>query len=257
MRKADQSIITNTPSEAQRQPRMIAAATRMRPWATVAVFLGAMAMAALDCVQAFSVVTTTTTVPTTSTTTSRLHHRGQPLHLFLDPTSMQHSMEALMSSSGTTSWLADAADAVLDTASSASSAAPPTPAVSTAEIMALDAPPEAGGISYSKASYYTILALYTLSFPGLWSTIKRSTTAKVKRMTFVTPGENAKNIPEGKEGMGLRQQAGEIMACTYIAIDYWHILFSLHLASRGRWWCACSLSRRILLVFFLSLLGDI
>jgi hypothetical protein len=46
-----------------------------------------------------------------------------------------------------------------------------------------------------------------MSFPGLWSTIKRSTTAKMKRKTFVTPGENAAN------GKGLRQQAGEIMAC--------------------------------------------
>ena len=70
------------------------------------------------------------------------------------------------------------------------------------------APPEAGGISYSKASYYTILGLYGLSFPGLWSTIKRSTTAKVKRKTYVSKGEHA------KDGMGLRQQAGEIMACT-------------------------------------------
>lgn len=41
-------------------------------------------------------------------------------------------------------------------------------------------------VSYSKASYYTILGLYALSFPGLWSTIKRSTKAKVKRKTFVT-----------------------------------------------------------------------
>ena len=46
--------------------------------------------------------------------------------------------------------------------------------------------PEEGGISYSKASYYTILGLYVLSFPGLWSTIKRSTKAKFKRKTYVT-----------------------------------------------------------------------
>ena len=39
--------------------------------------------------------------------------------------------------------------------------------------------------SYSKASYYTTLALYVASFPGLWSQIKRSTTAKVKRKTYV------------------------------------------------------------------------
>lgn len=45
--------------------------------------------------------------------------------------------------------------------------------------------PEAGGVSYSKASYYTVLALYLMSFPGLWSQIKRSTAAKVKRKTYV------------------------------------------------------------------------
>jgi hypothetical protein len=67
--------------------------------------------------------------------------------------------------------------------------------------------PEEGGISYSKASYYTVLGLYALSFPGLWSQIKRSTKAKVKRKEFVTPGEKA-----SPEGITLRQQAGEIMA---------------------------------------------
>ncbi|GMH85840.1 hypothetical protein TrST_g11619 [Triparma strigata] len=59
--------------------------------------------------------------------------------------------------------------------------------------------------SYSKNSYYAILGLYTLSFPGLWSTIKRSTKAKTKRKTFTTPGELA-------SGRSLRQVAGEIMA---------------------------------------------
>jgi len=60
--------------------------------------------------------------------------------------------------------------------------------------------------SYSKVSYYTVLGLYVMSFPGLWSQIKRSTSAKIKRKTFVSPGENA---PDGKT---LRSQAGEIMA---------------------------------------------
>jgi hypothetical protein len=67
--------------------------------------------------------------------------------------------------------------------------------------------PEEGGIGYSKASYYTVLGLYALSFPGLWSIIKRSTKAKVKRKEFITAGEKAT-----PEGIGLRQQAGEIMA---------------------------------------------
>ena len=46
-------------------------------------------------------------------------------------------------------------------------------------------PGTSGEVSYSKASYYTILGLYLFSFPGLWSTIKRSTAAKVKRKTYV------------------------------------------------------------------------
>ena len=69
------------------------------------------------------------------------------------------------------------------------------------------APPEDFVPSYSKASYYTILGLYVMSFPGIWSQIKRSTKAKIKRKTFISDGEA---IDGGKD---LRQQAGEIMAC--------------------------------------------
>lgn len=67
-------------------------------------------------------------------------------------------------------------------------------------------PGTSGEVTYSKSSYYAILGLYLLSFPGLWSTIKRSTKAKVKRKTYVSDGPNA---TDGKE---LREQAGEIMA---------------------------------------------
>jgi ABC-type dipeptide/oligopeptide/nickel transport system permease subunit len=101
------------------------------------------------------------------------------------------------------SLLADASqysDAVLSHA--------PAAAVLAAALDGSTAPPEVGGISYSKASYYTVLGLYVLSFPGLWSTITRSTAAKVKNKTFVTAGE-------ASGGKGLREQAGEIMACTY------------------------------------------
>jgi hypothetical protein len=78
-------------------------------------------------------------------------------------------------------------------------------------LLSLDtvAPPETAGISYSKTSYYTVLGLYLMSFPGVWSTIKRSTSAKIKRKTYVSPGQNSGN----EKGMTLRQQAGEIMAC--------------------------------------------
>lgn len=39
--------------------------------------------------------------------------------------------------------------------------------------------------SYSKVSYYTTLGLYIMSFPGLWSQVKRSTSAKLKRKTYI------------------------------------------------------------------------
>lgn len=82
--------------------------------------------------------------------------------------------------------------------------------LSSVILSAVDGPPETGGVSYSKASYYTILGLYVLSFPGVWSQVKRSTSAKIKRKTFVTAGENS------VQGKSLRQQAGEIMACTFL-----------------------------------------
>ena len=47
-------------------------------------------------------------------------------------------------------------------------------------------PGTSGEVSYSRASYYTILGLYLMSFPGIWSTVKRSTKAKVKKKTYVT-----------------------------------------------------------------------
>lgn len=68
------------------------------------------------------------------------------------------------------------------------------------------AAPEGFEPSYSKASYYTILGLYVMSFPGIWSQVKRSTKAKIKRKTYVSDGEATAG------GKDLRQQAGEIMA---------------------------------------------
>lgn len=37
---------------------------------------------------------------------------------------------------------------------------------------------EDGSVGYSKFSYYTTLGLYVLSFPGLWSVVKRATKTK-------------------------------------------------------------------------------
>ena len=74
-------------------------------------------------------------------------------------------------------FLADAVDAVDPASASVEVSAP----ISSPDYI----PGTSGEVSYSRASYYTILGLYVLSFPGLWSTVKRSTAAKVKRMTFV------------------------------------------------------------------------
>ncbi|CAM9892500.1 unnamed protein product [Discosporangium mesarthrocarpum] len=65
-----------------------------------------------------------------------------------------------------------------------------------------------GGATYSKYSYYTTLGLYALSFPGLWSVIKRATKTKYKEATYVLPG------PMAQEGGGksLKQTAAEIVA---------------------------------------------
>jgi hypothetical protein len=81
----------------------------------------------------------------------------------------------------------------------------------------ITSPPESAGISYSRASYYSVLGLYLLSFPGLWSTVKRSTKAKMKRKEFVVPGVNvaatsAASSSAQAVGQTLRQTAGEIMA---------------------------------------------
>jgi hypothetical protein len=103
--------------------------------------------------------------------------------------------------------ISDAADAVLSTASDVVDTVASTDVAAVAEESSKSFEPTGFNPTYSKASYYTTLALYVASFPGLWSQIKRSTKAKVKRKTYVSDGEMAK---EGKE---LRQQAGEIMAC--------------------------------------------
>ncbi len=82
-------------------------------------------------------------------------------------------------------------DAVIDGVSAASdlvaaatsSVEPPTSVETVAD--SVSASSSSFNPSYSKASYYTTLALYVASFPGLWSQIKRSTKAKVKRKTYV------------------------------------------------------------------------
>ena len=83
------------------------------------------------------------------------------------------SPSSLLVSFDVSSLISDAADAVAAAATSSSAAA------------VEDGVKSSFTPTYSNASYYTTLALYALSFPGLWSQIKRSTTAKVKRKTYV------------------------------------------------------------------------
>lgn len=102
--------------------------------------------------------------------------------------------------------ISDAADAIVDAADVVNDAVVATADQSTSAA-AVDSSTSSFNPTYSKASYYTTLALYVASFPGLWSQIKRSTKAKVKRKTYVSDGEMATG-----EGKSQRQQAGEIMA---------------------------------------------
>ena len=62
------------------------------------------------------------------------------------------------------------------------------------------------GQGFSSASYYTTLILYVLSFPGLYSLVKRSVKAKVVRKTYEVAGPGATN------GRATRELAGDIVA---------------------------------------------
>merc|ERR1711871_937018 len=66
--------------------------------------------------------------------------------------------------------------------------------------------------SYSKSSYYATLTLYALSFPGLWSTIKRSTKAKEKVKTFVVDEFAPESSSKISSPKNVSVVAGEIMA---------------------------------------------
>lgn len=109
--------------------------------------------------------------------------------------------------------LADAADAAASNADVVAAGGSSTASASASGAVSAafqQGPPETAGISYSRASYYAVLGLYLMSFPGVWSQVKRSTKAKIKRKTYVSAGENKKG-----GGKSLREEAGEIMACTY------------------------------------------
>mmetsp|Transcript_30294 Transcript_30294/g.54861 ORF Transcript_30294/g.54861 Transcript_30294/m.54861 type:complete len:287 (+) Transcript_30294:78-938(+) len=129
-----------------------------------------------------------------SSSTSPLHHQARS------------AKQALSFSPQDISFLiSDASDAIADVATTAVDAVTSSAAVTVPSDFDPSSSTEFAP-SYSNASYYTTLGLYALSFPGLWSQVKRSTKAKVKRKTYVSDGEATKG------GVELRQQAGEIMA---------------------------------------------
>mmetsp|Transcript_19436 Transcript_19436/g.28803 ORF Transcript_19436/g.28803 Transcript_19436/m.28803 type:complete len:265 (+) Transcript_19436:27-821(+) len=62
-------------------------------------------------------------------------------------------------------------------------------------------------VGYSKLSYYATLGLYVLSFPGLWSVIKRAAKTKYKERIYLSQGPNAAENPKPT-----KQVAAEIIA---------------------------------------------
>mmetsp|Transcript_16524 Transcript_16524/g.37131 ORF Transcript_16524/g.37131 Transcript_16524/m.37131 type:complete len:232 (-) Transcript_16524:513-1208(-) len=112
------------------------------------------------------------------------------------------SFDSLLSSI----WTADAI--VSEAVDALTTVADPISAVTDASDAVTAVADAASPATYSKFSYYTTLGVYVLSFPGLWSQIKRSTKAKLKSKTYESPGEAS----DSADAKSLRQQAGEIMA---------------------------------------------
>eukprot|EP00899_Mesostigma_viride_P026476 jgi/Mesvir1/7012/Mv09144-RA.1 len=118
--------------------------------------------------------------------------------------------------------------------------------------------------SYSKASYYTILGLYIISLPGLYSLIKRTTKRKVVRKTFEVPGPNKSGRPldatakeislyfirnnykvKGDPGETItfegnlepsRGQAAFLTFCTFVALASTALVCSIWLPALGNYW---------------------
>jgi len=67
-------------------------------------------------------------------------------------------------------------------------------------------PPLMGDSGFSELSYYTTLALFVLSFPGIYSLVKRSVKSKIVRKTYEVAG------PAAPGGRPTREVAGDIVA---------------------------------------------
>ncbi|KAG5177103.1 CPLD51 protein required for cyt b6 assembly [Tribonema minus] len=69
------------------------------------------------------------------------------------------------------------------------------------------ADPLGASVSYSKSSYYATLGLYLLSFPGLWSVIKRAAKTKYKERVYTVAGPAA-----AVAAKPVKQVAAEVVA---------------------------------------------
>ena len=67
-------------------------------------------------------------------------------------------------------------------------------------------PALADGTGYSQLSYNFVLFLYVISFPGIYSLVKRSVKSKVVRKTYEVPG------PASDNGRPTKELAGDIVA---------------------------------------------
>jgi hypothetical protein len=119
------------------------------------------------------------------------------------------------------------------------------------------------------SSYYVSLGLFVMTVPGLWSLIKRSPKAKIKRKTFQVPGPAAPNaIPIDQRAKQIFQyfktynysvketgevivfegqyaasisQASALVAYTAISLASTALVLSIAAPWGGNWWYAMTL----------------
>ena len=175
----------------------------------------------ISLVHTFTIPTTTTVIRITTTTKDKSVAKNVPntrrMMMMMMPIDID--VAVLLSSTVPESIMASTSTIVAS-------------ALSQVTVSDSDAVVTSSSSSYSQLSYFTVLGLYLLSFPGLISIIQRSTSAKMKRKTYVSPGVNYSNrtassadttaadtdtdtttmIMMEKTPISLRDQAIEIMA---------------------------------------------
>jgi len=88
---------------------------------------------------------------------------------------------------------------------SAASTPPEAALLSLAPLLAFAPLPAFADEGYSQLSYNFVLILYIISFPGIYSLVKRSVKSKVVRKTYEVPG------PAAIGGRPTRELAGDIV----------------------------------------------